>query len=274
MTEKLHEKGLYRVSFSKTFNNIRNNLYIVLVEPESPGNIGATARAMKTCGFKNLILVNPKEKNNPETNWMAHQSEEILENAKHYNTLREAISDMHLVIGTTQRKRYFRFPFYTPDEISDKIEGIASEHPVAILFGRESTGLTNEELTQCHLHSTIYSATTKPALNLSQAVMIYAYTFFKLQNVKDSKFKYDLANIEEINHFYNHLQQSMKDVGFIPRDSMDNFITRFKRILGRSMPEKRDIRLLHKLLEIYEKRIGQLEKEIKKKSHNSEKSIF
>ena len=274
MTEKLHEKGLYRVSFSKSFDKIRENLHFILVEPESPGNIGATARAMKTCGFKNLILINPKEKNHPETKWMAHQSEEILENAKHANSLKEAITDMHLVIGTTQRKRYFRFPFYTPDEISDKIEGIAQKFPVAIVFGRESTGLTNEELTQCHLHSTIYTATTKPALNLSQAVMVFAYTFFKLQNVKDSKFRYDLATMEEINHFYNHLQQSMKEVGFVPRDSMDNFVTRLKRILGRSMPEKRDVRLLHKLLEIYEKRIQQLENEIKIDAQRTEKSIF
>ena len=87
MTEKLHEKGLYRVSFSKSFNKIRENIYFVLVEPESPGNIGATARAIKTCGFKNLILVNPKEKNHPETMWMAHQSEEILENARHFTWL-------------------------------------------------------------------------------------------------------------------------------------------------------------------------------------------
>jgi TrmH family RNA methyltransferase len=274
LTEKLHEKGLYRVSFSQSYDKIRDNLHFVLVEPESPGNIGAAARAMKTCGFKNLILVNPKEKNHPETKWMAHQSEEILEKAKYVKTMTEAISDMHLVIGTTQRKRYFRFPFYTPDEVSEKIEGIASEYPVAIVFGRESTGLTNEELTQCHMHSTIYTATTKPALNLSQAVMIYAYTFFKFQNVKESKFRYDLATTEEINHFYTHLQQSMDSIGFVPRDSMDNFVTRFKRIIGRSMPEKRDIRLLHKLLEIYEKKIQLLQSDKNIKTDINEKSIF
>jgi len=110
VTEKLHEKGLYRVSFSKSYDKIRENLYFVLVEPESQGNIGATARAIKTCGFQNLILVNPKEKNHPETKWMAHQSEEILENAKHVNTLTEAVADMHLVIGTTQRIRDFLCP--------------------------------------------------------------------------------------------------------------------------------------------------------------------
>ena len=138
----------------------------------------------------------------------------------------------------------------------------------------KDSGLSNEELTQCHLHSTIYTATTKPALNLSQAVMIYAYTFFKLQNVKESKFRYDLASTEEINYFYKHLEESMNDVGFVPRDSMDNFVTRFKRIIGRSTPEKRDVRLLHKLLEIYEKRISDLEEKTDNSNQKNEKSIF
>ena len=259
MSEKPHEKGLYRVSFSKQFEKLRENIHFVLVEPETHGNIGASARAIKTCGFKKLILVNPSEPNHPEARWLAHQSEDILEQAQIYSNLEDAISDMRLVVGTTQRKRHFRFPFFTPEEVSDIIEKNAIDFPVCIVFGRERTGLTNEELTKCHIHSTIYSATTKPALNISQAVMIYAYTFFKLQNVKDSKYRYDLASKKELDIFYNHLQESMTKVGFVPRDSMDNFITRFKRLFGRAMAEKRDVRLLHKLLQIYEKRIESLE---------------
>ncbi len=259
MCEKPHEKGLYRVSFSKQFEKLRENIHFVLVEPETAGNIGASARAIKTCGFKKLILINPSEPKHVEAKWMAHQSEDILEQAKVFDTLEEAISDMRLVVGTTQRKRHFKFPFFTPEEISDVIEKNAIDFPVCIVFGRERTGLTNEELTKCHIHSTIYSATTKPALNLSQAVMIYAYTFFKLQNVKDSKYRYDLASKNELDIFYNHLQESITKVGFVPRDNMDNFITRFKRLFGRAMAEKRDVRLLHKLLQIYEKRIEYLE---------------
>jgi len=265
---KLHEKGLYRVSFSESFEKIRKNIYFILVEPETHGNIGATARALKTCGFEKLILVNPADSQHPEARWLAHQSEDILEKAEIYKNLDVAIADKRLVVATTQRKRYFRFPFYTPEEISDKIEEVAVTNPVAIVFGRESKGLTNEELTKCHLHSTIYTATTKPALNLSQAVMIYAHTFFKLQNVKDSKYRYDLASKNELEIFYNHLQESMNLVGFVPRDSMDNFITRFKRLLGRSMAEKRDIRLLHKLLQIFESRIQTLEEQLGDKKNN------
>ena len=262
-----------RVLYNSTFSKVRQNLYFVLVEPESEGNIGATARAIKTSGFKNLILVNPKISNDhPEVKWMAHRSEDILKNAMVVPTLAEAINDKRLVIATTQRKRHFKFPLYSPDEISEKIENIAPLHPVAIVFGRERTGLSNNELLQCHIHSTILTATQKPALNLAQAVMIYAHTFFRLQNGKNTSYTYNLASKIELEKFYEHLDKSMKQVGFVPRDSYDDFLARFKRLLGRSLAEKRDVRLLHKLLQIYETKIQDLGKHIGKKGYK--KNIF
>jgi len=249
-----------RVPFSRSFERISENVKFVLVEPESYGNVGAAARAIKTCGFKNLVLVNPQiDHTQPETMWVAHQSEEIISEAEIVTSFKEILADKRLVVGTTQRRRHFKFPLYSAEEIAAKIEEIASSHPVAIVFGRERTGLTNQELLQCHLHSTIQTATLKPALNLAQSVMIYAHTFFRLHNIKNKRYTYDLASQAEIEIFYEHLQNSLNDVGFIPRDSMDDFITRFKRLIGRSLAEKRDIRLLHKLLQIYEKRIKQLE---------------
>ena len=253
-----------RIPFNPVFSKIRENLYFILVEPAVEGNVGASARALKTSGFKNLILINPQyDQTNPEVQWMAHRSEDILEKAQKFFSLTEAISDKRLVIATTQRKRHFKFPLYSAEEISEKIEDIAQTHPVAIVFGRERTGLTNEELLQCHIHSTILTATLKPALNLAQSVMLYAHTFFRLQNVKGTRYTYDLASQYELTKFYEHLRQSMQKVGFIPRDSYDDFITRFKRLIGRSLAEKRDVRLLHKLLQIYESKISDLEKQIK-----------
>jgi TrmH family RNA methyltransferase len=249
-----------RIPFSDLFERISENVKFVLMEPESYGNVGAAARAIKTCGFKHLVLVNPQiDHTQPETMWVAHQSEEILKKAHIASSLEKVLADKRLVVGTTQRKRHFKFPLYSAEEIADKIEEIASSHPVAIVFGRERTGLTNEELLKCHLHSTIQTATLKPSLNLAQSVMIYAHTFFRLHNVKHRRYTYDLASQAEIERFYDHLQQSLNDIGFVPRDSMDDFITRFKRLIGRSLAEKRDIRLLHKLLQIYEKRIKRLE---------------
>jgi len=254
-----------RISYNPSFSKIRENVYFVLVEPESEGNIGATARALKTSGFKNLILVNPKyEADYPQVQWMAHRSEDILKNAQVVSSLAEAVNNKRLVIATTQRKRHFKFPLYSPEEISEKIETIALTHPVAVVFGRETNGLKNEELLQCHIHSTILTATVKPSLNLAQSVMLYAHTFFRLQNVKNKRYTYDLASTYELEKFYDHLKSSMKEVGFVPRDSYDDFITRFKRLIGRSLAEKRDVRLLHKLLQIYETRITDLEKQIGK----------
>lgn len=251
-----------RLPFLTNFEKIRKNVYFILLEPESFGNIGASARAIKTCGFKNLILVNPRaDINHPETSWMAHQSEDILKGASIIATFREAIAEKKLVVGTTQRKRQFKFPLYSPEEIAETIGKIGVTDPVAIVFGRERTGLTNRELLQCHIHSTILTATYKPALNLAQSVMIYAHTFFKSLNIKNARYTYDLATQGELENFYEHLQRSLNRVGFVPRDSMDDFISRFKRLIGRSLAEKRDIRLLHKLIQIYEKKIGLLEKQ-------------
>jgi TrmH family RNA methyltransferase len=253
-----------RISFKKEFNKIRNNTYFILVEPEAYGNLGATARALKTTGFKNLILINPKiDLKVPQAFWMAHQSEEILNNTTTFKKLDEALHTMHLVIGTTQRRRHYKFPLYTPEEIADRMLTVAMDQPLAIVFGRERSGLTNEELTKCHLHSTIPTATLKPSLNLAQAVMIYAYTFFIKLNSISQFYPYNLATKQELDFFYKHLFSSIEDQGFVPRDSMDTFITRFKRLIGRSLAEKRDIRLLHKLLQIYEKRIANLNEQIK-----------
>ncbi len=262
-----------RIPHNESFSKIRENLHFILVEPAVEGNIGASARAIKTSGYKNLILINPQyDAEKPEVQWMAHRSEDILEKAKVFSTLSEAIHDKRLVIATTQRKRHFKFPLYSAEEVSEKIEEVAQTHPVAIVFGRERTGLTNEELLQCHIHSTILTTTNKPALNLAQSVMLYAHTFFRLQNIKEARYTYDLASQYELTKFYEHLLQSMREVGFVPRDSYDDFITRFKRLIGRSLAEKRDVRLLHKLLQIYESRISDLEKQIK--GEKKDKKIY
>ena len=248
------------LQLSEKLKRISDNLYFVLVEPESPGNVGAVTRAMKTSGFKNLILVNYTDLDHPELRMMAHRSLNILKKAKISSSLKEAVGSMRLTVATTMRKRHFSFPFYNPQELCENFLPVALHHPVAIVFGRERTGLTNEELLQCQLHSTIKTATQNPALNLSQAVMIYAHTFFLHLNQLEPDYNYDFASQYEIEKYYEHLLSTLKLVNFVPRDGYDEFITRVRRFIGRSMAESRDIRLLHKLLQIFETRIRDLEK--------------
>jgi TrmH family RNA methyltransferase len=253
-----------RIPFTPSFEAVRQNIHFILVEPESPGNVGASARALNTMGFEKLILVNPCALDTDEVKMMAHRSMHIVRQAQIVPTLEEALKNMRLTVATSMRKRHFHFPFFSPDEISARLLPAAMAQPVAIVFGREHSGLTNEEILKCQLHSTIPTATQNPALNLSQAVMIYAYSLFMHLNQTASSYKYELASQYELEKFYEHLTASLDLVGFIPRDGVDNFITRFRRLIGRSMAEQRDVRLLHKLLQIFETRIQGLASSQKK----------
>ncbi len=250
-----------RTAFSDNFKKIRENLHFVLVEPDAPGNVGSVARALKTSGFEKLTLVNPCELDHPELRMFAHRSRDIVDNAQMVSSFEQAISDKHLVVATTMRKRSFRFPFYTPEEISEKILSVAIEQPVAIVFGSERNGLSNDQLLACHLHSSIPTATQNPSLNLAQSVMIYAHTFFMKMNEIDVSYAFELASQNELEKFYEHLQAALDSVHFVSRDGVENFITRFRRLIGRSMAEHRDVRLLHKLLQIFETRIHDMEKD-------------
>ncbi len=253
------ERDALRIPFTERFEKIRENLHFILVEPETPGNIGAAARAMKTCGFKKLILVNPIQRDWQEAHWLAHRSDDILESARTVATFAEAVSDLQTIIGTTQRPRSLKKPLLSPQQAGAALKPLAVDHPVGIVFGRESSGLSNDELDRCNFHSSIPTATTKPSLNLAQAVMIYAHTFFVEQNDTQADCQLDLASQGELEHFYQHLTQAVDVAGFTPRDSAINFKSRFQRFFGRSQAEKRDIRLMHKLLDIFEQRIKKLE---------------
>ena len=251
-----------RVPLNEKFKEIRQNLHFVLVEPETPGNIGSAARALKTCGFEKLVLVNPANLDHPELSWLAHNSMDIIEKATIVPTFADAIQDMKLVVGTTMRTRKYKFPIFNPREISDKLQTLALSYPVAIVFGRESSGLANDELFHCHMLSTIQTATQIPSLNLAQSVMIYAHTFFMHLNNVNEEHDYDLASHEEIEKYYDHLKKAMDQINFVPRDNPDGFLIRLRRLIGRAYPERRDIRLLHKLIRVFEERIDELETEL------------
>lgn len=150
----------------------------VLVEPAVPENIGAAARAIKTMGFQELRLVNPGPHLSNEARWLAHGSHDILQNAKVFRDLGEAIDQLDFTIATTAKRRSAKFDYYTPEDskalITSKKQIIRN---VGIVFGREESGLTNEELALCDIASSIPLPQPYPSLNLAQCVMLYAYVF-------------------------------------------------------------------------------------------------
>jgi TrmH family RNA methyltransferase len=233
----------------------RQNVHFILVEPQSPGNIGSAARALKTMGFSNLVLINPCDHLAPEARWLAHASEDILESARIAPSLYEVLQEMNFVVATTQRVRGYHFPFYTPAELGEKITPTSQENNIAIVFGRENTGLTNEELRQCHAISTVPAAVSHPSLNLAQAVMIYAYELFHCSFGEGKKFKWQLASYDEMEGVYEHLHKSLENVGFVPMDNWGNFIMRFRRMFARANPEIRDVKVMHKILQAFDEYI-------------------
>ncbi|WP_421312593.1 tRNA/rRNA methyltransferase [Aeromonas sp. 603404] len=157
-------------------------LYFVLVAPARPANVGAAARAMKTMGFDAMRLVASRVHEEEEASWVAHGAQEILTQAEAFDTLPEALTDMDLVIATTARERGRYQHYLTPGEIREQIRSKPSLNKVAIVFGCEESGLSNEQLAEVDLISYLPLKVSYPSLNLGQAIMLYAYEMSQLMD--------------------------------------------------------------------------------------------
>jgi tRNA/rRNA methyltransferase len=152
----------------------------ILVSPAEPGNVGAAARALKTCGFNQMILINSELHKNKTAQILAHGSKEILENAIYYKNFEELPKDYDYLIATTSKARNVKQEYISSEEIwtfiDERKNGIKK---IGIVFGNEESGLSNEHVLACDIVTKIPIATNFPSLNLSQAVMIYAYELSK-----------------------------------------------------------------------------------------------
>jgi tRNA (cytidine32/uridine32-2'-O)-methyltransferase len=227
-----------------------NNVRIVLVEPEYPGNVGSAARAMFTLGLSELVVVNPVcDPQSEEAYWLAHSAAEVVKNARVVSRLEEALADTVFSVGTTRRVRRVGYPIFTPEEAVAQIRGREGGAPVAIVFGRESSGLTNPELALCSIQSTIPTATEKHSLNLAQAVLIYGYLLFQASlEPARREHHWNLATHTEMERFYGHLLETLTRLRTKPATTMENYLARFRRVISRIPLETRDVNLLHKLL--------------------------
>lgn len=243
-----------------------DNIRIVLVEPQVPGNVGAAARAVKNMGLTGLVLVKPWFFNHPQARYMAHGSEDILDNALIVDNLSEAVADSVLVVGTSRRKRR-NTPFKSPGQAAGEILECALAGPVSIIFGREDKGLTNEELRCCQILVSIPSSDAQPSLNLSQAVMVVAYEIFSAVS-HDEGIPLDLATAEELTLMYGHLENSLTTLGFRQWNDGDNFMKSLRRVFSRTRMERRDVSTIHKLCGEIDKYAARVRDEMKVKGEN------
>jgi TrmH family RNA methyltransferase len=226
-----------------------NNIQIILVGITHPGNIGAAARAMKTMELSQLRLVQPKIFPSVEATARASGADDILANAQIFDTLADSIKDCHLVIGTSTRARHITWPTLTPKACAEKSRKFSGK--VAIIFGREQSGLTNEELELCHFIVQIATNPTFSSLNVASAVQILAYELHE-SFINHSGTTVELedppASAEMMGHFYQHLEQTLIDIEFLDPEKPKHLMRRLHRLFNRSQPIDSEINILRGIL--------------------------
>lgn len=230
---------------------------VVLVETTHPGNIGATARAMKNMGLTDLALVAPKTFPSEQATARAAGADDILSAATVHDRITDAIADCRLIVGASARLRSIPWPQLAPRECAALIGQQASGTRTAILFGREHSGLTNEELEHCHFLLHVPSNPEFSSLNVAAAVQIVAYELYIMgANARSDAIAPLLASAAEMDSFFRHLESTLWDVGFLhERKSSPSIMRRLRRIFGRSRIEEREIHLLRGILGTIQRRL-------------------
>ncbi|MDD1013216.1 tRNA (cytosine(32)/uridine(32)-2'-O)-methyltransferase TrmJ [Pseudomonas rubra] len=237
------------------------NIRVVLVNTSHPGNIGGAARAMKNMGLSRLVLVDPQDFPSPEADARASGADDVLASAQVVATLEEALVGCNLVFGTSARERRIPWPLVDPRECASKvIEHATQGEEIALVFGREHAGLTNEELQRCHFHVHIPSNPDFSSLNLGAAVQVLVYevrmAWLALEGQSSQAEKTDVASVrsselatmDEMELFYEHLEKTLVDIGFLDPEKPKHLMPRLRRLYGRSSVDRSEMSILRGIL--------------------------
>lgn len=240
-----------------------DSVRIVLVNTSDCRNIGSAARAMKTMGLSQLVLVDPIEMPNGQAQALAAGATDVLSNAKVVNTLEEAISDCGLVVGTSARSRTLPWPMLDPRECGEKLISEVPDYPVALVFGRESSGLTNDELQLCHFHVQIPANPEYSSLNLAMAVQTLSYEVrmaflanekAEHQNkAKESNESEEYPVVDETERMFDHFEDALKATGFIVPSHPGLVMTKLRRFINRARPDTKELKMWRGILSSVEK---------------------
>ena len=230
------------------FNKVR----IVMVNTTEPGNIGAAARAMKNMMLSQLYLVSPSNYPSAVATARASGADDVLSNAIVCSSLEDALIGVNLVIGASARQRNIKWRQLDVIETCSEIQStIASNNQeVAVVFGTENSGLTNEELDLCSILMTIPGNPKYFSLNVASAIQVFAYQNFvsSIDGRFDNSPK-DLANFDDLNSFYKHLEQVLEHIDYFDSKKPKSLLMRrLRRLFGKSVPEKEEIAILRGIL--------------------------
>lgn len=237
------------------------NIRIVMVHTSHPGNIGAAARAMKNMALDQLYLVSPLDFPSTESSLRASHAVDIVNQAVVTSSLSEAIADCELVIGTSARERTLSWQVENPREMAQSALSVASRSPVAIVFGRERTGLTNDELALCHRLVHIPTNPDYSSLNVASAIQVISYELYQLSQQKPVtdtiKTESDdrAATAGQIKSYHQHLHEVMQQVEFFGSNNPEIVMRRLQMFLNRAQPTRRELNILHGILTATQKKL-------------------
>ncbi len=224
---------------------------IVLVETSHPGNIGSSARAMKIMGLSKLVLVNPKSFPDPKASELASRADDILENAQVVETLGEAIEGCSLVIGMSARDRIMPQTLLTPKNAARKIiDEYPGHQDIALVFGRENSGLKNHELERCPFQVKIPAVPDYSSLNLAAAVQVITYELYvaSLEESHESDAKDDFATADEMAGLYQNIEDTMIDIDFLKPNNPRRLMPRIRQIFNRAHLDREDVNLFRGMM--------------------------
>lgn len=250
-------------------NQFWDHLRIVLVEPSHPGNVGAVARAMKNMGLRRLCLVNPRDFPSEVATRRASGATDILASATQVATFADAVADCVLVMGASARDRRLPWPMVSPPECAEKADQARELGPVAIVFGREDSGLTNDELQRCHYHMHIPADPAYSSLNLAMAVQVMAYELRKCylasertgaqwrlpKTPEDDGWDAAPASVAEVDGFIDHLEKMLIAIEFHDPDRPRQLMPRLRRLFQRARLDRMELNILRGILKDILKRI-------------------
>jgi TrmH family RNA methyltransferase len=244
--------------------NWKDNVTFVLVGPREPGNIGASARALKNMGFRRLALIDPPALTD-ETKWFAHNSLDVLESAYVYQSLGNALHEKSIVAGTTRRRGKRRGVIYPVDQGALKLRELATDNQVAILFGREDRGLFNEEVEECGFLMSIPVSSNHPSLNLAQAVLLVAYELSRAEyRESESKSQTGIKPIRLVPHcelaaLTAKISETLKMLEYIPRGDRDiekKIMLNLKHFIGRAGLTEWEVGMFHGIISQITRRLN------------------
>jgi tRNA (cytidine32/uridine32-2'-O)-methyltransferase len=239
-------------------NPINQFVQIVLVETSHPGNIGSVARAMKNMGLANLSLINPKKFPHQEATALAGNATDVLDNAKIFSSIQEAVNTSKVIYATSARERTIEWPTLTANDAASEIqELVANEIEVSIIFGREDRGLTNDELQLANKHLIIPAHPDYPVLNIAMSTQVVCYELYQAaqKNSVDSWQDFPEYTSEELNNLIDHFNETVIALELVDPNNPKQIMTRMERMFRRLYPDQMEGNFLRGFLKAVNKRI-------------------